>query len=272
MNWWGKLIGGAFGFMLGGPLGALLGAAVGHKFDSGLQSVLTDAARGAEDVQRTQSAFFAATFSIMGHLAKADGVVTGDEINAARNIMAQMQLNEEQQRAAVHLFNEGKRPDFPLDEVLRQFKTECHGQRALVQLFLEIQITTVMADGVVHTAERSLLQRIGIQLGFNATYIEQLIMMVQAQSFYSHQGSYRQTGRPTARKTDTLKTAYEVLGLEQNAPDTDVKKAYRRLMNQHHPDKLVAKGLPEEMMKIANEKTQEIKEAYEHIKAARQLK
>ena len=58
--------------------------------------------------------------------------------------------------------------------------------------------------------------------------------------------------------------------MSKNASDADVKKAYRRLMNQHHPDKLVSKGLPEEMMKLANEKTQQIKEAYERIKKSRQ--
>jgi len=60
-----------------------------------------------------------------------------------------------------------------------------------------------------------------------------------------------------------------VLGVTAQADDDEIKKAYRRLMNQHHPDKLVSKGLPEEMIRLATQKTQEIKAAYERIRQAR---
>ena len=93
MTWWGKLFGGAFGFMLGGPLGALIGAALGHSFDKGLSSLPTDEAGFAPgDRERVQTAFFTATFSVMGHVAKVDGRVSENEIALAQSVMAEMSL------------------------------------------------------------------------------------------------------------------------------------------------------------------------------------
>ena len=267
MSWWGKIFGGAFGFALGGPLGALLGAALGHRFDKGYQRFVEDGTTTQADVERIQSAFFTATFSVMGHLAKSDGRVSEAEIQLAQSVMSQMQLNTEQRRAAINLFNQGKSDDFQLDEVLQQFKQECHRRKNLIQMFIEILIATILADGVAHQAERNRLHYIGKQLGFAPFIIDQLIKMVQAQQeFADQQGRASKTPAQS-----TLKAAYQVLGVDGNASDAEVKKAYRRLMNQHHPDKLVAKGLPEEMMKLATEKTQEIKNAYEQIKVVRNL-
>jgi len=260
MNWWGKLIGGAFGFMVGGPIGALLGAALGHNFDKGLTGVLKGTVGGVGETERVQSAFFAATFSIMGYMAKADGRVSEVEISTANHIMSQMMLNSEQRDVAKRLFNEGKQPQFDLEAVLGQFKQECHRRSNLIQMFLEIQIATVLADGVADQKELDVLYHIGKQLGFNAGIIDQLVQMVQAQQRYANQSSDKRV--PT--KSD-IKNAYQVLGVAESADDAQVKKAYRRLMNQHHPDKLVSKGLPDEMMKLATEKTQEIKRAYEQI-------
>jgi len=264
MSWWGKVIGGAFGFMLGGPLGAVLGAAVGHNFDRGL-SQTTQAFHGtAGDTERIQSAFFAATFSVMGHVAKADGRVSEIEISMANQIMSQMMLDAEQRKVAKGLFNEGKQDDFDLTGVLSQFKKECHRRSHLIQMFLEIQIATLLADGVVHQKERNIIHDIGRQLGVNEGVIDQLISMVQGQQYYAHTG---ETHKPASARD--LREAYAVLGITSSASDEEIKKAYRRLMNQHHPDKLVSKGLPEEMMKMATEKTQDIKKAYEQIKRAR---
>lgn len=269
MSWWGKLIGGAFGFMLGGPLGAMLGAALGHNLDKGLESFGREQLN-LGDTERVQQAFFAATFSIMGYLAKADGRVSEHEIQLARQVMGQMQLSEEQQKAAMKLFNEGKREDFPLDDILDQFNRECRHRRNLLQIFLEIQIGTVHADGHVHQHERSSLRYIGQKLGFTPFDIDYLIDMVKAQQYYAGGGRGSYSSDPS-RALDKLANAYKVLGIESSASDRDVKTAYRRLMSQHHPDKLVAKGLPEEMMKLATEKTQEIKLAYEEIKSERGL-
>lgn len=251
--------------MLGGPLGLLLGAALGHNFDKGFAGIQFEKV----DIERIQLAFFTATFSIMGHVAKSDGRVSEQEIEMAKRIMSHMQLSPEQQKIAVRLFNEGKQADFNVDAVLEQFRQECHRRRNLLQMFMEIQIATTIADGVVNQAERNLLIHIGDTLGFTLHNIEQLINMVQAQQQYAR-GGYTDFQQPTPKAT--LADAYAVLGVSKSASDGEVKKAYRKLMNQHHPDKLVAKGLPEEMMKIATEKTQEIKKAYEQVKEARGMR
>lgn len=268
MSWWGKVVGGAFGFMLGGALGAVLGTALGHSLDRGLDSLpdeqLPPPPPGDRD--RVQMAFFTATFSVMGHLAKADGRVSEDEIAMARAVMDQMELNGAMRRAAIDLFTAGKRADFQLDEVLEQFRLECHRRQTLIQMFIEIQLQAAWADGVFDVAEQRLLHHICQQLHFPLSAFEQLAQRQRAEREAGFSGK-----RATASRSQglTLDQAYQLLNVTPDATDQAVKRAYRRLMSQHHPDKLVARGLPEEMMKLAAQKTHEIRSAYERIKQAR---
>ncbi|OOZ39211.1 molecular chaperone DjlA [Solemya pervernicosa gill symbiont] len=273
MSWWGKMVGGAFGFMLGGPLGAVLGAALGHKFDQGLGAFQVGGTAHLEQ-ERIQTAFFTATFSVMGHLAKADGRVSEDEIAFAKAVMAQMQLGEEQRALAIKLFGEGKADDFPLDDLLHQFRKECHRRRTLMQMFIEIQLQAAHADGRVDSAERKMLQHICDLLGFTQHEFEHLEAMASAARNFGSGGAagggYQQPQQASPQAQ--LKAAYQVLDVVESATDAEVKRAYRRLMNQHHPDKLVSKGLPEEMIKVATEKSQEIRNAYDAVKASRGMR
>jgi len=257
MSWWGKIIGGAFGYMLGGPLGALLGAALGHNLDRGLGN-LDDLGQGSGTAprERIQSAFFTATFSVMGHLSKSDGRVSEDEIRMARQVMAQMDLDSSQQRTAMHLFNQGKQAGFPLDQVLEQLRGECHLSTNLLRMFLEIQLATALADGQYDPRERQLLLHICDRLHIPQHDLEQLEALAQA--------SQRQAAPDAAQMS--LQQACSMLGVSKDAPIAEVKKAYRRLLSRHHPDKLVSQGLPEEMMKLAAQKTHEIRQAYELIR------
>jgi DnaJ like chaperone protein len=256
MTWWATLLGGTLGYMFGGPLGALLGAILGRNLDRGIGVARRPSIFDPDRHERVQAAFFTATFSVMGHIAKADGRVTPAEISAAETIMRRMQLDQAQRKAAIHLFNEGKKDDFPLHDILTQFRSECHGRRTLLQMFLEIQIATAMADGRIHGDEKRILFHIGEALGFDHAAIEHLFAFIGA-------------GQAPEREKHSLANAYRILGLGEDAPAAEIKKSYRRLMNQHHPDKLIAKGLPEEMIKLATEKTREIRAAYDLIKANR---
>jgi len=258
MSWWGKLFGGTFGFMLGGPLGALIGAALGHNIDEKIGR-LGAGGQSWGGSERIQTAFFTATFSVMGHVAKADGRVSEDEIRLAEAVMAQMQLNDRLRKLARRLFDEGKQADFPLDDVLDQLKRECRNRRTLLRMFLEVLIQAGYADGVMHQAEKKLLLHIASQLGFSQEEFAQLESMIRA-GFSGGEG---------VSPEQKLEKSYEMLNVSPQASDDEVKKAYRRLMNQHHPDKLVAKGLPEEMMKLAADKTHEIKQAYDFIRKTR---
>lgn len=257
MNWWGKILGGAFGMMLGGPIGALLGVVLGHNFDKGLNTSSSNEGDFGRQ-ERIQTLFYTTTFSVMGHVCKADGQVTEDEIALAKSIMHQMDLNADQQRAAISLFNEGKKDTFPLLDIIQQFRHELGFRPNLLRMFVEIQIMAAYADGVMHPAERGVLLKICQLLSVSKHEFEHLCAMFSGQS-----GATQQT------TILSLQQAYAVLDIDESADESDIKRAYRRLTSQHHPDKLVAKGLPEEMMKIATERTHEIRQAYEIIKKAK---
>lgn len=267
MSWWGKALGGAMGFLIGGPLGALVGAALGHGVDRKAAEYTLHVLHGGlnpGDQQRVQAAFFTATFSVMGHVAKVDGRVCQDEIEIARRVMERLNLGPELKQAAMRLFNEGKRADFPLQQILAQFKQECQRRRSLLRMFLEVLLQAAYADGVMHPAERILLLRVSGELGFSAAEFGQLEgMIAAARGFDVGAGRAAQTNKPS------LADAYATLNVTAEAGDEDIKKAYRRLLSQHHPDKLVAKGLPEEMMKMATERTHQIRSAYERIRETR---
>ncbi len=262
MSWLGKVVGGAFGFLMGGPLGAILGASLGHQFDAGMHGFEDDEQLSPGDQHRVQMAFFTATFSVMGHIAKADGKVSKAEINLAKRVMDELALSEELRKTAINLFQQGKQEKFPINEVLDQFRKECHRRTHLIHMFLEIQIQAAFADGVLDQAEEHILQKICTHLGVSRLVYERIKLQFQAQQRFYGKGQH-QTSQ------NSLQDAYAVLGVSSSATDAEVKKAYRRLMSQHHPDKLVAKGLPEEMMVIAKEKTQKISKAYEMIKQSR---
>jgi DnaJ like chaperone protein len=268
LSWWGKMLGGAFGFMLGGPLGAILGAVLGHNLDRGMSGIKDFEPLHPGDRERVQTAFFTATFSVMGHLAKADGRVSKDEIEMARAVMSQMDLTQELRGTAIRLFEEGKRSDFPLDDVLEQFRQECHRRQTLIQMFVEIQLQAAYADGVLHLAEERLLLHICQRLHLPESLFRRLERMIKAERHYAGSG-----GRTAAKPSGpTLEDAYAILTIPPDSSDAEVKRAYRRLLSQHHPDKLVSKGLPDEMMKMAAQKTHEIRQAYERIKKERGMR
>ena len=260
MSWWGTLIGGAFGYLIGGPIGALLGASLGSSFGGAARRLDGGGAFGIDAGpsrrERAQLAFFAATFGVMGQVAKADGRVSPEEIRLAEQVMDQLGLDAEQRRAARALFNEGRSGAFRLDDVLDQLRSECLRGSNIRRMFLEIQFQAAWADGGLHPEERSLLQHIAARLGLSRADYIQLENMFGSAASASADGP-------------SLETAYATLGVSPDTPYDDVKRAYRRLMNRHHPDKLAAKGLPEEMMQAATERTQQIKAAWETVKAAR---
>ena len=258
MSWWGKVVGGTFGFMLGGPLGALMGVSLGNYFDGGLNA--QSSRLGLGETERVQSAFFTTTFALMGYVAKSDGKVTRDEIVVAERVMSQMRLNTQQREVAIKLFNEGKRKDFPLEEILTQFRRESVRRSSLVQMLLEIVAATALADGTLHSQERKTLELIASKLGVSRARLDAVLARVSGQAGFESADENR----------SKLAAAYALLAIESTASMEEVKRAYRRQMSQHHPDKLVAKGLPEEMIDIATRKTQDIKTAYDLIRKTRE--
>jgi DnaJ like chaperone protein len=262
MIWQGKTFGALLGVLAGGPVGALFGAALGHMLDMQAEQRLQQAA--PVDAKQVQETFFRATFQIMGHLAKADGRVSEDEIRAARAMMNELRLGEREVQLAMVLFTQGKARDFPLDATLRNLRSEFRSRSDLCRMFLQIQLQALLWGGGMSTATRAMLRRMCELLDVSAYELVQMEAVLRMQ---------RQTQQPGgARPGNNLTQAYQVIGVAASATDAEVTKAYRRLMSQNHPDKLHAKGLPESMMQVAQEKTRQILAAYEAIRSARGMR
>lgn len=255
MHWSGKFVGALVGTLVAGPVGTAVGLLLGHQYDR--------VRVAPEDWRGIGELFFEATFSVMGHVAKADGRVSEAEIAAARGIMSRMRLNQQQVEWAIRLFGSGKAQGFDLDLEIGRLARASRNRRSLRRAFLEIQMEAALAGGSPAPPVRAALWRIAA--GLEISRVE----MVQIEALLRLARSARQG--PSGAAPPSAGDAYQVLGLEPSASDADVKLAYRRLMNQHHPDKLRARGMPESMLPVAEEKTVRIRAAWDAIRSVRGL-
>lgn len=278
MYWQGKALGALIGGVTAGPFGALFGTFIGHLFDVQAEGGLVGRLGGGNDADAdeadagpttsmgVQEAFFRATFQVMGHIAKADGRVSENDIRAARAIMAEFQLGEREVQFAIDLFTQGKEREFPLEGTLRRLRRLLSERPELLRMFVQIQLQTALWSGSFTTDARQVMARVAHSLGLSP------YELVQMEALLRMQQSSRQPPEQQPRRVDKVAQAYEVLGITSSASDAEVTKAYRRLMNQNHPDKLVARGLPESMMKVAEEKTRQVRAAYEVLREARAMR
>lgn len=253
MQWFGKALGAALGVAVAGPWGAVIGAALGHQFDQGLHGGAGGTSADARQL------FFATSFQVMGHVAKVDGRVSEEEIRMARRIMHAMNLQPDQVRQAINHFTEGKRADYPLRQRLADLAAHIGMQRELSRAFVELQLQAVIGAGDVGESKRKLLWQIA--RAFNINRVELARMEAALRN--------RRGDSSVPNRMPGIESAYDTLGVNGQATEKEIKTAYRRLMNQHHPDKLVARGLPESMAAVAEQKTQEIRAAYDKVKAER---
>lgn len=281
MNFIGKLLGFFIGYRFGGGFfGAIAGVFLGHLVDKKLYELGSVNSSFFKKKLTRQELFMQTTFAVLGHLSKAKGRVTEQDIRLATDLMGQMRLDDASRRLAQDAFNRGKDADFPIRQAIREFRLGC-GQRAdLLRMFLHIQVQAAFSDDQLHDSEKEVLFVVAEELGLSRFQFEQMLAMeIAARHFarngsfyqqhqdYQHQqgGSYQQHGYQRAASGPTVEDAYKVLGVSAGDDHLTVKRAYRRLMNENHPDKLVSKGLPKEMLEMAKEKSQQIQAAYDLI-------
>lgn len=249
----GRIFGFFFGWYLAGPGGAFIGLLLGNIVD---RSVYRGYYYSQAEQRFIQDTYFRVTFQVMGHVAKSDGRVSENEIRAASNVMDRMRLNPNQRQLAIKFFNEGKEPDFNLSRTLDELVQRCHRQKVLLQMFVEIQFNAAKTDGLDSHNKRRILEIICQRLGYRPVFYYQ--------GYGKREGTKFQT-----ESQQTLQSDYQLLELSQNASVADIKRAYRKQMSRNHPDKLIAQGLPDEMIRIATNKTQQIRAAYERIRQAK---
>jgi DnaJ like chaperone protein len=261
MQWYGKAIGGLLGSIFG-PWGSLVGIIVGHQLDQ--SGPLFARRASALDISRL---FFEVVFEAMGQVAKIDGRVSENEIRVARGIMHGMRLGPEQVRSAIDCFTRGKDASYPLDGRLKELAAQIADRKDLALAFMQVQMQAAVGAEPIGAEKRALLWRIASALGVTRAELAQIEALVRTHGAQGH--GPRRTPADDAAAIDE---AYRALGVAASASNEEVKTAYRRLMNRHHPDKLVARGLPESMIGVAEQKTHEIRAAYEKIKAKRGFK
>jgi DnaJ like chaperone protein len=281
MGFWGKAIGAGVGFMLGGPLGAIFGGAMGHMYDKSSElfeggnraircphcghAVPVDDIRNrtcpfcGQDLGTPQIAsgydrqfvFYVSMASLAAKMAKADGVVTEDEIRAFDGfVQNELRLNTQERKIVARLFNEAKESNATAREIALQFKNVIGYQPDVMQIMLQLLFRISMADGRFHPAEEKYIQDVASVFGLSSVQYDQIKALF-------------------IKKNDR---AYQILGVSQSASDQEIKSAYKKLVTEYHPDKLMAKGVPEDFMKIANQKMAEINTAYDQIAQERGIR
>jgi DnaJ like chaperone protein len=248
MSWFGKIMGGGVGFMFGGPIGALVGAALGHALVDDKAGARRAESGSMTGLEQRQAVFFTATFAMLGKIAKADGKVCEHEIKVVQEFMRQrLNLDVRTRQFAIGLFNEAKDNDTPFEAYARQFGQIFSHDPQLRMMFYELLFAVAMADGELHPAEETLLRQTPAHIGLQANAFE--TVRRQFVSDLSHH--------------------YAMLGLQNGADLAEVKKAYRKLASEYHPDKVISKGLPDDFVRFAEGKFRDINEAYEAITQSR---
>lgn len=257
MSWNGILFGALIGFLLTrSAWGALAGAIIGYMLDpKGGVRVATN--HGAASISNE---FFRTTFEIMGYVAKSDGRVSEAEIDAARRVMQELNLGPNDVAAAIGCFRTGKSAGYDANLSVERLRESCGLRYDLLRAFVDLQLRAALAGNGISPPARRILQGIAQQLGLSDLEFAHMEASLRS----------RQNG-PRAR-ANNLAQCYAELEVDAGISDAELVKAYRRQMSRHHPDKLVANGLPESMAQMAKEKTQRIQEAYEAIRAARGMR
>jgi DnaJ like chaperone protein len=209
-----------------------------------------------------QAVFLETVFISMGKLAKADGQVTQDEIAHVEQFMQKLNMTAQHREQAIKLFKQGADPAFDIYPTYQRFISVCGHTRNLKEVLLAYLIVMALADGHFHPAEEALLTEIAGYIGYGPAEFKRMIDMVLNQTHFA--GGQASTA-------SALDDAYKALGVTKDSSDAEIKRAYRKLMSQYHPDKLMGQGVPEDMIAMATEQAKEIQLAHDLIKKHRNI-
>ena len=209
--------------------------------------------------------FARALFQSMGHLAKVDGRVSEDEIRAARTVMHRLGLGPAAVRRAIDWFDEGKEPTFSLLETMRHLRRVDARASEERTMFLRLVLEVSLAKARLQQTERAAIWEMCRELGIGRVELAQLEAMIRAQrSFRRSPAGDVDAARVTA--------AYAALGVQSESSNDEIKKAYRRLVNRNHPDKISSSNPSAAELAEAERRTREVLSAYELLKARRAIR
>ena len=278
----GKVIGGILGSMLGGPFGAILGVAIGHTFDhdKNKQEDREYQYRQAAGQQgqsfglgQAQMTFFVATFSMLGKMANADGQISADERNTVIQFMSNdLRLSRQDQDFALRIFDTAAVSAESFEKFAEQFYQSFYGDPQMIEMMMDILVRIAMADGVLSDKENQFIAKAAMCMRYPAGNVDYLKTKYGFRQ--NQEGSYSSgysSGSSSRSDSGSLAAAYSVLGCSSSDSDETIKARYKKLIKEFHPDVIASKGLPEEFMKFATEKFDQIQKAYEAIKKVRNL-
>jgi len=245
VSWFGKVAFGSLGLLLGGPLGAMLGAAIGHHLVD--KQGEGQPANGIDRTEQAQAAYFVCMFSILGKLAKADGIVSQEELAIVERFLNSMPISPQEKAFARQVFNEAKTSPYTIDDFATQLYTISQQQPALLVSFLNVLFQVAAADGRLDGAEEAALRRV------------KEIFRISDQQFDNLKASYFKD----------VEKYYRRLNCTAQSSNDEIKRNYKKLVKDFHPDTIVSKGLPEEFIEFATTRFREIQEAYEHVRRER---
>lgn len=263
--YWGKIIGTLAGALTLKPWFMLLGLILGHQFDRGFEGRYRKFEYEGKANRRLPEEFVTPLFQTMGHLAKADGRVSAAEIRAARTVMHRLNLGPAQVRKAINSFEDGKRRDYPLQATMRHVRRIAARNPELRQLFVRLLLDVALSKNRLGQKERSLLWTVCKEFEIGRVELAQMEAMIRAQK------SFRRSPAGDA-DADRLRRAYSTLGVDRAASNADIKQAYRRLMSRNHPDKIAGDNPDREVVAEAEQRTREVRRAYEMLKARRSIR
>lgn len=247
----GKIVGGTIGFALGGPIGAVAGAVFGHAYDSTEDDTQPVRQNYLSTLEASQLSFFVSTFSMLAKLAKIDGRVSNEEIDAVEAFAANdLRLSDQDKEIAFNVFRAALNTPAAFEDFAVQFYQHFQQQPQMIEMMIDILLRVSVADGDLNTHEEHLIKR-------------------AVEIFHYGDQNYNQL---KSRYVVLQNQAYQVLGCDPEDSDDQIKKQYRNLVHAYHPDKISSKGLPEEFIQLAHDKFRQIQTAYDEIKQERGIK